>query len=118
MPARSTDAIGVRVVKFAKPNLTTMAVTSGEVDTAERQALRPERESWDHGDSPTPADRPRSDALPTKVRFHDPTGEPLSLAEADENAPWLVAAGRWCVRGGASAAATVGDWWQSRSRRC
>ncbi len=31
----------------------------------------------------------------TKVRFHDPFGEPLLLVVADENAPWSVALGRW-----------------------
>ncbi len=36
---------------------------------------------------------------PTKVRFHDPTGEPQPLVVADESASRLVAAGRCRVRG-------------------
>ena len=53
----------------------------------------------------------RSDALPRKVHFHDPTGEPVPLDAADENAPRLVAAGRSCLRGGVYRSGLAGGLW-------
>ncbi len=97
---RSTRASRIQSSSRGGPRRLVVSEKCAEPGMRRGKRVRPQRESWDRGDSPTPADRSRSAALPTKVRFHDPTGEPLTLVVADDSAPRLVASGRECFWGG------------------